>query len=87
MLDAIAELADTIVPGHGPIGGAPEIRDLQAYLRHCVAAAGDPARIPPGPWDAWLERDRDTINVERAAILAAGRDEMPPSMLKAIGLT
>ncbi len=86
MLDAIAELADTIVPGHGSIGGEVEIRDLQTYLRHCVGAAGDPARIPPGPWDTWPERDRDAINVERAAMLAAGRDEMPASMLKAIGL-
>jgi cyclase len=86
MLDAIAELADTIVPGHGPIGGEAEARDLQAYLRHCVAAAGDASRIPPGPWDGWLERDRDVINVERAAMLATGDDEMPPSMLKAIGL-
>ncbi|HEX6312125.1 MAG TPA: MBL fold metallo-hydrolase [Acidimicrobiia bacterium] len=86
MLDAIAELADTVVPGHGPIGGEAEIRELQAYLRHCVAAEGDPARIPAGPWDGWLERDRDVINVERAALLAAGRDEMPLSMLQAIGL-
>lgn len=86
MLDAIGELADTIVPGHGPIGGEAEVRDLQAYLRHCVAAAGDPARIPAGPWDDWLERDRDAINVERAALLSAGRDEIPLSMVKAIGL-
>ena len=41
--------------------------------------------IPPGPWDAWLDRDRDAINVERAAMLARGDDVMPPSMLKAIG--
>jgi len=85
MLDAIADLADVIVPGHGPIGGEAEARELQAYLRACVAAAGDPAAIPTGPWDGWLERDRDAINVERAALLAQGRDEMPPSMLKAIG--
>jgi len=26
------------------------------------------------------------INIERAALLAQGRDEMPPSMIKAIGL-
>ena len=82
MLDAVVELADTIVPGHGPVGGEAETRDLQAYLRHCVAG-----RIPPGPWDTWVERDRDTINVERAALLAAGRDEVPPSMLRATGLT
>jgi cyclase len=82
MLDAIVELADTIVPGHGPVGGEPEVRTLQAYLRHCVAG-----EIPPGPWDGWLDRvERDPINIERAAALAAGRDEMPPSMLRAIGL-
>jgi cyclase len=82
MLDAIAELADTIVPGHGPVGGEREVRELQAYLRACVAG-----EIPPGPWDAWLEREpRDAINIERAALLAAQRDEIPPSMLKAIGL-
>src|SRR6266436_2455160 len=37
VLDVVSELADTIVPGHGPIGGNAEIRDLQQYLRHCVA--------------------------------------------------
>jgi cyclase len=86
MLDAVAELADTIVPGHGPVGGEREVRELQAYLRACVDAKGDVNTIPSGPWDTWLERDRDAINVERAALLADGQDVMPPSMLKAIGL-
>ena len=86
VLDAVAELAETIVPGHGPVGGATEVRELQAYLRHCVAAAGDVKAIPPGPWDRWLERDRDLINVQRAAMLAKGDDSMPPAMLEAIGL-
>jgi glyoxylase-like metal-dependent hydrolase (beta-lactamase superfamily II) len=86
-LDAVTDLAATIVPGHGPIGGAAEIAELGQYLRHCVAAAGDPAAIPAGPWDSWHERDRDVINVERAALLAEGADEIPPSMLRAIGLT
>jgi len=82
MLDAIAELADTIVPGHGPVGGETQVRELQEYLRACVAG-----EIPPGPWDSWLEREpRDAINIERAALLAEQRDEIPPSMLKAIGL-
>ena len=61
------------------------MRELQAYLRACVEAKGDASAIPPGPWDSWVERDRDAINVERASLLAEGRDEMPPSMLKAIG--
>lgn len=82
VLDPLPELAGTIVPGHGPLGGAPEVRELQAYLRHCVAGV-----IPPGPWDAWPERDpRDAINIERAQLLAQGRDELPPAMLRAIGL-
>ena len=86
VLDVVVELADVIVPGHGPVGGDAEVRDLQGYLRACVAADGDVAAIPPGPWDTWIDRDRDAINVERAALLARGEDVLPPSMLKAIGL-
>jgi cyclase len=82
MLDVVTDLADVIVPGHGPVGGEAEVRELQTYLRHCVAGT-----IPPGPWDAWPERaQRDAINIERAALLRDGRDEMPPTMGKAIGL-
>jgi cyclase len=86
MLDAVAELAGVIVPGHGPIGDEDDVRELQAYLRACVDADGDPDAIPAGPWDGWLERERDSINVERAAMLARGDQSTPPSMLKAIGL-
>ena len=82
MLDVVTDLADVIVPGHGPVGGEAEVRELQTYLRHCVAGT-----IPPGPWDSWPEREqRDPINIERAALLRDGRDEMPPTMGKAIGL-
>ncbi len=81
VLDVIPELAETIVPGHGPVGGEAEVRVLQQYLRHCVEGA-----IPPGPWDGWLERDpRDAINIERAQLLAQGRDEIPPAMMRALG--
>ena len=71
-LDELADLATTIVPGHGPVGGADEVRALQGYLRACAGAGGDPARIGPGPWDDWVGREWDVVNVERAAGLAAG---------------
>jgi cyclase len=81
VLDAVAELAERIVPGHGPVGGEREVRELQQYLRYCVEGT-----IPPGPWDEWPERDpRDAINIERAALLAQGRDEIPPAMMRALG--
>ena len=87
VLDVVGELADTIVPGHGPVGGETEIRELQQYLRYCVSVArGDEPAIPAGPWDAWPERDpRDAINIERAALLARGEDAMPQAMLRAMG--
>src|SRR3546814_3280696 len=85
-LDGILDLAPIIVPGHGGIGGEEEVRDLQAYLRACVAADGDPRAIPPGPWDGWRQREHDEINVERAAMLARGDRSIPPSMLRAAGL-
>jgi cyclase len=86
-LDRLVALAPIVVPGHGPIGGEEEVRDLQAYLRACVAAGGDPGRIGPGPWDAWSDREHDAVNVERAAQVAAGDVEaVPPSMLRLAGL-
>ena len=79
-LDVIADIAATIVPGHGPIGNDHSCFELAQYLRHCATGV-----IPSGPWDTWIERDRDAINIERAALLRDGRDEMPPSMLRALG--
>jgi glyoxylase-like metal-dependent hydrolase (beta-lactamase superfamily II) len=86
-LDRLAELAPVVVPGHGPIGGEEEVRALQGYLRACIAAEGDVARVPTGPWDDWRDREHDVVNVERAALLAAGADAVPPSMLRLAGLT
>ncbi len=84
-LDTLVDLAPVIVPGHGPVGGEQEVRELQAYLRACVAAEGDPAAVPGGPWDTWADRRLDAINVERAALLARGEDRVPHTMLDAIG--
>jgi glyoxylase-like metal-dependent hydrolase (beta-lactamase superfamily II) len=84
-LDEVVGLAPIVVPGHGPIGGEEEVRDLQQYLRACVAADGDPARIGAGPWDQWSARHHDAVNVERAAMLSRGDDSIPMSLLRLIG--
>lgn len=84
-LDEVAALAAVIVPGHGPIGGSAEVKELQGYLRACCAAGGDPEAVAAGSWDAWDARHLDTINVERAHLLSQGDDRVPPAMLKAIG--
>ncbi|MGH9223756.1 MAG: MBL fold metallo-hydrolase [Acidimicrobiales bacterium] len=84
ILTAIPDLATRIVPGHGPVGGAAEVEELREYLLACVAG-----KIGPGPWDSWIERERDEINIERSAMLAAGEPPttMPPSMLRALGMS
>ena len=83
VLELLPDLAATIVPGHGPIGGPADIEVLHDYLAACVAGS-----VPPGPWDSWLERERDEVNIERAAMLAAGEPAttMPPTMLRLLGL-
>jgi cyclase len=85
-LDELADLGDRIVPGHGPLGGAAEVKDLQAYLRACVAADGERSRLGRGPWDEWTGREHDEPNVERAAMLARGDDDIPPSLLARLGI-
>ncbi len=85
-LGDLAELATTIVPGIGPVGGPDDVVALQAYLYACVEADGDPTAIPPGPWDGWADRELDAVNVERAAMLARGDDGVPPTMLSLVGL-
>jgi hypothetical protein len=84
-LDVLLELAPIVVPGIGPIGGEEEVRDLQAYLRAVVAAAGDVTRLGGGPWSTWPGAEWHAANVERAALLAEGRDEPPPSLLARLG--
>jgi glyoxylase-like metal-dependent hydrolase (beta-lactamase superfamily II) len=88
--DALGDLADVaarVVPGIGPVGGPDDLVALQAYLYACAEADGDPSAIPPGPWDRWTDRHLDEINVERAAMLARGDRDVPPSMLRLAGLT
>ncbi len=85
-LAEVGELASTIVPGIGPVGGPDDVLALQAYLYACVEAEGDPSGIPDGPWERWTDRHLDEVNIERAAMLAAGDLSVPPSMLRAMGL-
>lgn len=85
-LDRLAELAPIVVPGHGQIGGVEEVRTQQAYLQACIDARGNPAALPAGPWEAWTNPEHHTVNVERAALLAAGDDSIPTSMLRLAGL-
>ena len=83
VLELLPDLASTIVPGHGPIGGPAEVDALRSYLAACVEGS-----IPAGPWDDWIERERDEVNIERAAMLAAGEapTTIPPTMLRLLGL-
>ena len=84
VLDVVVELADTIVPGHGPVGGERRgagPAGLPAALRR---RGDDPAR-PVGHL-ARTGRARRRSTSSAPPLLAAGRDEMPPSMLRAIGL-
>jgi cyclase len=87
-LDLVLQLGSVVVPGHGPVGGPDDVRALQGYLRACVsAAAAGRTALEAGPWEMWSARDNDQINVERAAIVAAGGDDVPPTMLARAGLT
>lgn len=85
-LDDIAELGDVIVPGHGPVGGEKDVRQLQAYLRACVEAGGDGSRLASGPWDTWPGAEHHVVNIERAAMVARGDDDIPPTLLDRLGL-
>jgi hypothetical protein len=43
-------------------------------------------RLGAGPWERWACREFDTVNVERAALLATGDRGVPPSMRPLLGL-
>ena len=75
VLDVVSELAATIVPGHGPVGGAAEVTQLQEYLRHCVAVAGDePDPGTVGHLARARPPRRDQHRTRRPARERSGRD-------------
>lgn len=85
-LGGLLELGSTVVPGHGPPGGVADVTDLIGYLQACIEADGRSQDIAPGPWDRWTDRRFDAVNVERAAALAGGIDEVPQAMFALLGL-
>ena len=86
MLDAVADLADTIVPGHGPVGGerrgarAAGVPAARASTR--TATRRDPAR-PVGLVARARAATPSTSSAPRSSPRAATRCR--PAMLKAIG--
>lgn len=79
-LVVLADLAPTIVPGHGPPGGRADVDDLSGYFAACRTG-----RLGDGPWDRWTDRRFDPINIERATRLAAGDHTIPTAMLELLG--
>ena len=77
-LDRILEFSpEVVVPGHGPVCGQEEIRELGRYFDYVISEskrlfdAGLSAmeaarRIDPGPYARWTEPERIVFNVERA---------------------
>lgn len=84
-LRGLASAGVTVVPGHGPIGGTADVEDLIGYLEACRSTSGD-HDLPAGPWDRWTDRRFDPVNIDRARLLDAGRDEPPASMFALLGL-
>lgn len=85
-IDQIIDWGEIIVPGHGPVGGEAEARELQGYLRACVEAATTGSGLSAGPWDDWTGRHYDEANIERARRLADGDDDPPTALLSLLGL-
>lgn len=67
---------DTIVPGHGPVGGKAELAEMRGYLhsiREQARAAFDAGRSPEqatkavdlGDYASWEEPERIVLNVRR----------------------
>ena len=70
------ESVETIVPGHGPVGGKAELRDMRGYLdllwqegRKSFNAGLSPGRaaagIDLGRYASWTDPDRIAVNMAR----------------------
>ena len=81
---------ETIVPGHGPVGGKSELELMRGYLqlvytaaRECfdagLAAEEAAASIDVGPYRDWVDGDRLVPNVKRAYGEFRGDLAAPPT--------
>jgi len=87
--ERILELdVEVIVPGHGPLAGAPEVRELKAYFDYLYAEAGachaqgmspvQAARaISLDRWADWGEPERLVVNVANIYRELSGVQESP----------
>ena len=81
--------AITIVPGHGPVGGAEMVEDALSYLRFVtdLARASHAAGLTPldaarqadlGPYAAWTDPERIVGNLHRAYFELEGGERGAP---------
>lgn len=80
-VESLAGLASTIVPGHGPPGGAIDAAELAAYLRDCATGRADAEPRPE-----WTDHRFHAVNTERGKRLSQGSDEIPAAMFELLGL-
>jgi len=83
-LDALLALGpETVVPGHGPVGGPDDVRVVRDHLAALLTAGRDAvgagaslddavAAFDAGPVAGWLESERTPVNLERAMQEARG---------------
>lgn len=85
---------DVIVPGHGPLGGVEQVRELRAYFevitreahrRFEMGLAEDAAAadISLGPWVHWGEAERIVPNIYRLYSQFRGLPEGPIDVVRA----
>jgi cyclase len=78
------ERVETIVPGHGPVGGKAELRDMRGYLtlllnaaRRGLAAGISPGRAAAetdlGKYASWTDSNRIATNMARTYAELQGR--------------
>jgi cyclase len=89
----VAMDVEVIVPGHGPLAGLAEVRELQAYFEYLYAEAGvryeqgmsalEAARsLALDRWAHWGEAERLVVNIANIYAELSGAQE-PPNPLAA----